>query len=161
VFRILRGSLGTTLNSGAITITGAGAGGWAIQEVPITTAGYPLDEEVQLKYLGAPAGVSGDYNGNGVVDAADYVLWRNGGPLQNDPTAGVQPADYDYWRSRFGATSGSGAGDGLASAAVPEPSSIALLAFACAGLFAVKGTRRRTSASQWIGNSSASSEVKD
>ena len=27
----------------------------------------------------APAGVAGDYNNNGVVDAADYVLWRNGG----------------------------------------------------------------------------------
>ena len=26
----------------------------------------------------------GDYNNNGTVDAADYVLWRNGGPLQNE-----------------------------------------------------------------------------
>ena len=49
-----------------------------------------------------PPGVSGDYNGNGVVDMADYVLWCNGGPLQNDPTPGVQASDYDYWRSRFG-----------------------------------------------------------
>ena len=30
------------------------------------------------------AGVPGDYNGNFVVDAADYVLWRKGGPLQNE-----------------------------------------------------------------------------
>ena len=52
-----------------------------------------------------PAGVLGDYNNNGIVDAADYVLWRSGGQLQNDPTPGVQnPGDYDYWRSRFGAT---------------------------------------------------------
>ena len=29
-------------------------------------------------------GVPGDYNNNGVVDAADYVLWRKGGPLQNE-----------------------------------------------------------------------------
>ena len=29
----------------------------------------------------ALAGVLGDYNNNGTVDAADYVLWRNGGPL--------------------------------------------------------------------------------
>jgi hypothetical protein len=79
-------------------------------------------------------GVSGDYNGNGVVDMADYVLWRNGGPLQNDPTPGVQASDYDYWRSRFGATSGSGSG--LGSAAVPEPTTAVLLlmglaAFGC------------------------------
>ena len=26
-----------------------------------------------------PAGVAGDYNNNGVVDAADYVVWRNAG----------------------------------------------------------------------------------
>ena len=48
-----------------------------------------------------PAGVLGDYNDNGVVDAADYVLWRN------DPTSleneGASPgmvdqADYTFWR---------------------------------------------------------------
>jgi PEP-CTERM motif len=82
----------------------------------------------------APPSVSGDYNGNGVVDMADYVLWRKGGPLLNDPTPGVQAADYDYWRSRFGATTGSGSG--LGSSAVPEPASALLMllgfaAFAC------------------------------
>ncbi|HEX4414318.1 MAG TPA: PEP-CTERM sorting domain-containing protein [Lacipirellulaceae bacterium] len=89
--------------------------------------------EVGLASAVAP-GVSGDYNGNGVVDMADYVLWRNGGPLLNDPTPGVQASDYDYWRSRFGATSGSGSG--LGSAAVPEPASallmlLGLAAFGC------------------------------
>ncbi len=90
---------------------------------------------IDIGFAGAVApGVSGDYNGNGVVDMADYVLWRNGGPLQNDPTPGVQAADYTYWRSRFGATSGSGSGVG--SAAVPEPASVVLLlmglvAFGC------------------------------
>lgn len=46
--------------------------------------------------------VLGDYDKNSAVDASDYVLWRKGGPLNNDPTAGVQPADYSYWRSRYG-----------------------------------------------------------
>ena len=33
--------------------------------------------------------VAGDYNGNGTVDAADYVSWRNGGTLVNEvDTAG-------------------------------------------------------------------------
>jgi hypothetical protein len=50
-----------------------------------------------------------DYNGNGVVDAADYVLWRNGGPLQNDLTPGVQPDDYNVWRAHFGRTVGGAA----------------------------------------------------
>jgi hypothetical protein len=62
----------------------------------------------------ATPGVLGDYNGNGVVDAADYTLWRNamaaGGTLQNDATPGsVTSADYSFWKSRFGATTGSGA----------------------------------------------------
>jgi hypothetical protein len=50
----------------------------------------------------------GDFNNNGTVDAADYVLWRNGGPLANDPTPGVQPDDYNYWRANFGRTVGAG-----------------------------------------------------
>jgi autotransporter-associated beta strand protein len=76
--------------------------------------------------LAAPPGVQGDYNNNGVVDAADYVLWRKGGPLQNevDTPGTVNAADYTAWRARFGNTSGSGSS--LTSAAVPEPTTIAL-----------------------------------
>lgn len=86
--------------------------------------GYTDDFKV---YIGAvPVGVSGDYNNNGVVDAADYVLWRNGGPLQNevDAPGTVNSADYTAWRTRFGNTSGSGASSGLV--AVPEPACAAL-----------------------------------
>jgi hypothetical protein len=74
----------------------------------------------------AIAGVLGDYNNNGTVDAADYALWRNGGPLQNegDTPGTVNQADYSFWRSRFGATAGSGAVTEFAT--VPEPSSAAL-----------------------------------
>jgi hypothetical protein len=46
--------------------------------------------------------VLGDYNDNESVDAADYVLWRDGGPLTNDPTPGVGPGDYTFWRANFG-----------------------------------------------------------
>jgi hypothetical protein len=92
-----------------------------LQTVTGTGAGLVnLEVESIRVLLPAPPGVSGDYNGNGVVDGADYVLWRNGGPLQNDPTPGVQAADYGFWRSRFGAVSGGGASVGSGSA-VPEP----------------------------------------
>ena len=92
--------------------------------------------------LAPAAGVAGDFNGNGVVDAADYVLWRNGGPLQNDPTPGVQPADYTFWRSRFGATFGSGSRSGAASGAVPEPATWAMAGLViCLGVSCV--TRHR------------------
>lgn len=79
-------------------------------------------------------GVPGDYNNNGVVDAADYVLWRNGGPLQNevDTPGTVNAADYDAWRARFGNTSGSGSS--LGAAAVPEPATLAMLSVLLCGL---------------------------
>lgn len=84
------------------------------------------------------AGVAGDYNGNGVVDAGDYVLWRNGGPLQNEvATIGsVTPEDYNEWRSRFGNGS-AGAGSNLL-AAVPEPACCSLLLMALAGSAAAR-----------------------
>jgi hypothetical protein len=76
----------------------------------------------------AAVGVPGDFNNNGTVDAADYVLWRNGGPLQNeiDNPGTVDEADYTSWQARFGAVSASGAA--LAGATVPEPAG-ALVAF--------------------------------
>jgi hypothetical protein len=80
-------------------------------------------EEIQTLVNIPPAGAPGDYNGNGSIDAADYVAWRNGGPLQNDPTAGVQQEDYDRWRANFGLPTLGSANGG----AVPEPASIALL----------------------------------
>lgn len=72
------------------------------------------------------AGVPGDFNGNGLVDGADYVLWRNGGPLQNDFTPGVQSSDYDFWRSRFASSTNPGSGLDTGGA-VPEPATFALL----------------------------------
>lgn len=50
--------------------------------------------------LATPPGYpSGDYNANGTVDAADYVLWRK--------NPGAFPVNaYDTWRANFGATGG-------------------------------------------------------
>ena len=76
--------------------------------------------------------IDGDYNGNGVVDAADYTVWRDnlgltGGatPLDGDGTGdgNVTIDDYTFWKSKF-AGSGSGA---LSGSAVPEPSCAILL----------------------------------
>jgi hypothetical protein len=82
--------------------------------------------------LPEPAGVAGDFNDNGVVDAADYVVWRDNlnlaVTLPNDSTPGsVSPADYDEWRANFGRMAGGGAASGQA-AAVPEPGTWVLFA---------------------------------
>ena len=78
--------------------------------------------------LYSPA-VSGDYNKNGVVDAADYVLWRNslnatgiGLPADGNGDNKVDSADYELWRANFGKTGApSATGGSFAVLAVPEP----------------------------------------
>ena len=77
----------------------------------------------------------GDYNDDGVVDAADYVAWRNNvgaapGTLPNDIDGGIiGDAQYATWRTNFGNASGGGS---LASATVPEPTGLLLLIVAWA-----------------------------
>jgi hypothetical protein len=107
-----------------------------------TTGGAFVDALVQ--YV-TTAGVAGDYNSNGAVDAADYVMWRNNrGPGSLPNEGGISPgvvddADYNFWRSRFGRTSGSGSAVG--DNAVPEPSSMLIgLCTAAAGV--LLATRR-------------------
>jgi hypothetical protein len=59
----------------------------------------------------------GDFNGDGHVDAADYVVWRK---TLGDPTS------YNVWRTNFGKP-GSGAGARFDAASVPEPATIWVL----------------------------------
>jgi hypothetical protein len=96
---------------------------------------------IGLSSVIVPQGVPGDYNGNGVVDMADYVLWRKGGPLQNEVnTVGtVDASDYTAWRSRFGNTSGSGSG--LGAAQVPEPRWLSLAMLGMVGMTLLRRPR--------------------
>lgn len=86
----------------------------------------------------APPLLAGDYNASGIVDAADYAVWRDNvntsNTLPNDTTPGaVTAADYDVWRASFGRTAASGSA--MESAAVPEPASGVMLVMAMAGVF--------------------------
>jgi hypothetical protein len=94
--------------------------------------------------------IPGDFNGNGVVDAADFTVWRdnlgtafdlNGNGNESGMSAGVVDlADYAYWKAHFGEVApgaGSGSADlapgdshGANLAAVPEPASLSLAVFA-------------------------------
>lgn len=94
----------------------------------------------RVVYVGvAPSILTGDYNNNGVVDAADYTVWRDAlgstAVLPNDATPGtVTQADYVSWVNNFGATAAVSA----VSAAVPEPAGLlaAATALAATGLAA-------------------------
>ncbi len=68
-------------------------------------------------------GLAGDFNHNGTVDAADYVVWRK--------TDGTQ-AGYNTWRANFGRTIASSANVD-ANVAVPEPTTMMLLGMALWG----------------------------
>lgn len=80
--------------------------------------------------------VPGDYNRDGTVDAADYIVWRDG--LGTTYTA----SDYDVWRAHFGQSFGNPPASGSQSAArsastlaktndaVPEPATWWLVVFA-------------------------------
>jgi hypothetical protein len=87
------------------------------------------------------ATVPGDFNFDGTVDAADYVVWRSGlGTLYS-------PSHYNIWRTNFGSSLGSGSGATLPSAAplsaaVPEPGNASLLIMAAA--IAMWKSRRAT-----------------
>jgi hypothetical protein len=74
--------------------------------------------------------LAGDFNDDGVVDAADYVVWRDGlGTI-------YAQSDYGEWRANFGQTGGRGLS---VSRTVPEPDAwkwLALVAISC-------GLRRR------------------
>jgi autotransporter-associated beta strand protein len=85
-------------------------------------------------------GIPGDYNDNGSVDAADYVLWREGGPLENevDNPGVVNAQDYLEWRSRFG---NPGAGAGLGTSTVPEPTAWLLAVLSLVGHLARRERR--------------------
>ena len=84
----------------------------------------------------------GDYDGNGIVDANDYTVWKGAFGTANAAVDGngdgvIDAADYILWRAHLGQMVGSGS-----AAAVPEPSSL-LMCVIAAFMF---GLRKRTRA---------------
>ena len=75
---------------------------------PFKDVGGTQDLTFRFSILGGP--LPGDFNINGVVDAADYTIWRNnlGAPTDaalngnGDATPGVGAGDYSLWKSNFG-----------------------------------------------------------
>jgi hypothetical protein len=74
----------------------------------------------------------GDFNDDGLVDAADYVVWRktSGDPVargvaaDGDGDGAIGPGDYNVWLANFGKNYAAGS---QTASPTPEPSTLALL----------------------------------
>jgi autotransporter-associated beta strand protein len=98
-----------------------------------------------LKQIALVPGITvhpGDFNSDGDVDGADFVTWQSHFPMSTgalltdgdgDGDGDVDGADFIIWQTNFPFGPGSGASP------VPEPQTLALLAFG--GLFALAGRR--------------------
>jgi hypothetical protein len=93
---------------------------------------YNITAESTLRIYGSQIPpLAGDFNINGSVDAADYVVWRkrspNYDPMPNGSGQGIfagiaVPEDYGYWRANFGRT----VSGGMSVSTIPEPASFVL-----------------------------------
>jgi hypothetical protein len=118
-----------------ILSAGSRTGFFASEDLPALGRGLVWDvnynsDSIVLNVVN-PVGNTGDYNDDGIVDAADYVVWRKfnntSTTLPNDPSAGsVNDGDYDNWHENFGQAGGAGG-----ATAVPEPEGPSLASSRC------------------------------
>jgi hypothetical protein len=153
----ITGNLDLSALANILDVTGPGTGSsWVIASYTGTltgtfetiTSGYSVDygtgSNSQITLNAAAAGLAGDFNNDGKVDAGDYVIWRKNNNtnnvLPNDGGLGtpINSSHYTLWRNNFGKPPG--AGSGISGGAVPEPSSTLLIVMA---MFATVGGARR------------------
>lgn len=92
-------------------------------------------EVARMSLVERPGRISGDFNGDGVVDAADYTVYRDnfgqddsvlGGA--GDGSGTVDEGDYAVWRDAYGSAAATSQ-----TAAAPEPGALSLLALMLTG----------------------------
>ncbi|MCO6045456.1 family 43 glycosylhydrolase [Aeoliella sp. ICT_H6.2] len=95
-------------------------------------------------------GLPGDFNSDGLVDLADYTVWRNhlGAPDSVLPTGSttdgsgiVDGGDYLTWKQNFGAAAGTAPPTDQTN--VPEPASLLLVLCGTAAALALHGRTSR------------------
>lgn len=93
--------------------------------------------------FGLPSAVlAGDFNLDGTVDAADYVVWRNGLGTT------YRAADYATWKAHYGETLSTP--DGSLATSVPEPGLLPLLLSIATTTLLVRCSRSRTASPRFL-----------
>ena len=133
--------LGSGTESGIETTFAFNNGGDGLQNFDLTQLQIQVDAESEISdgsglaieiarfSIVAFEGFAGDFNDDGVVDAADYTVWRDAlaaNPNDDSPLNGagngdgvIDIQDYDLWVNNFGS------GSSVATS-IPEPAAISL-----------------------------------
>jgi hypothetical protein len=137
--------LSGTFNENTQPGFGAGTAGRVFTSVGTSTTYAPtilatITTDIRTNF--DPGSSLPDYNDDGVIDAADYVVWRKGLP-QADGTGDsiVDGDDYDEWLEHFAEVIPLPGSAPASGGAVPEPASAILLIFT--GIFTFPTRRRR------------------
>jgi autotransporter-associated beta strand protein len=134
ILRALGGINGTFANTSFPNVPGIT---WQLAYEPLA---------VRLLVNAAVINLPGDFNFNGVVDAADYSIWRNSvgatgaSPADGDGNGIVDNEDYAIWRANFGKTAPP-PGSASALGTIPEPNALVLSCLAAAMLLARRRSR--------------------
>lgn len=92
-----------------------------LYSAPFATRDY-INNSALLTVTLASLPLPGDYNSDGIVDAADYTVWRDGG------SAAGSVEGYDVWAANYGAATTP------IGPSVPEPGALLLAAISRLGL---------------------------
>ena len=137
---VLHGGVGHTFTSAlAATSLGTFSATYSLHFSDENIAGA-LNNSLTLTLTGKTL-LAGDYNGDSVVDAADYVAWRSTegqsvaafSAADGNGDGLIDAGDFDVWRANFGLTA-AGSGSAVGTQSIPEPTSAMLISIAAIAL---------------------------
>lgn len=103
-------------------------------------------DDIKLDASPAPVAIPGDFDADGDVDGADYIVWQTHNPTPSGATPAtgdadgdgiVNGADFAIWQANFPTI------PGQAVATVPEPSPLLMMALAVVAALVSRKTVRR------------------